>query len=460
MVLDVIPQCMKTLTLLLATKSDGVCDSIADTYVQLHRLFVALIQEHPTLRFEIRARLKCFIRGDKHERSKDTVPSLGDLFPLLSVCPEYTYADLVRPYFLEQLDRGVIWTFREFPQLAKRSRKLRQGVDQELLEKSFEARKVSLRLVIINRAVLDILLRPAASASIADSCQKHDYLFGHASPSSKTLFVQSITKALCIKNWGGFLVQAGIHMNDGNIPSPLMLTDWLKKSADNSEHRGYHKRGMNFTRVHKSGGSRILRKGEGQGLGAVSKIRLSDSWRWDNEQMFLDASILTFDFRGKHLSTLDYANQQQRGMTHSGDVMDYANQKGKHTLEVCLHRLDRKVQSVVVVLSAFNDATMEQALLPNVAVTDTDSGQELCRYELEARATALQGMKNVVMCRIWRQEPGAAWRVDAVGAISAFGDATCYQPIITDLEATYKSKQSKKEVKWERGIKPTCESKN
>jgi stress response protein SCP2 len=139
-------------------------------------------------------------------------------------------------------------------------------------------------------------------------------------------------------------------------------------------------------------------------------------------------------------------------MIHSGDVMDYVNCKGKHTVSIELRRLDRNVQSVVVVLSAFNDATMEQALQPNVAVFDEESGSELCRYELESKASVLQGMKNVVMCRVWRQEAGAAWRVDAIGSIGAFGDATNYDPIVRGLEATYKV-EKKPAVRWERGLK-------
>ena len=58
-------------------------------------LVVALIQEYPQLRIEVRNRLKSFIRGGSYERSKESVPSLGDLFPLLSVCPEFKFTDLV-----------------------------------------------------------------------------------------------------------------------------------------------------------------------------------------------------------------------------------------------------------------------------------------------------------------------------------------------------------------------------
>ena len=330
------------------------------------------------------------------------------------------------------------WRFQDFPNLAKRSRS--PGLDQELLDKSFEGRKITNRLFLVNRAILNCLLRPSTSKTIKDTCLKHDYLLGQASPESKKKFVRRISQALEISSWKEFLVLSGLRMNNGTLPSPLVLSNWLKKAATNSEARGYHHRGMNFAKLHKSGGSRLLRKGENQSLGRASKIKLNDSWRWENDQMFLDASVLCFDFNGKHMSylNLDFSNTQRRGMTHSGDVMDHANCKGKHTVDIDLNRIDRKIQSLVIVLSAYSEATMEAAVQPNVAIVDMASGSELCRYELKAKSVALNGMKNVIMCRIWRPENGAAWRVDAVGAIGEFGDAACYDPIVNNLEATFK----------------------
>lgn len=54
------------------------------------------------------------------------------------------------------------------------------------------------------------------------------------------------------------------------------------------------------------------------------------------------------------------------------------------------------------------------------------------------------------MCRIWRSEHGAAWRVDAVGAIGEFGDAACYDPIVNNLEATFGSCVESKEEEEEK----------
>ena len=36
----------------------------------------------------------------------------------------------VRPYFMENLDRGVLWSFRTFPELAKRSRTICDVADK------------------------------------------------------------------------------------------------------------------------------------------------------------------------------------------------------------------------------------------------------------------------------------------------------------------------------------------
>ena len=108
MVLDVFPQAMKTLTLQIANNGVSASSRTADAFVQLHRLFVALIQICPTLRKQIYHRLRRFIGGGENGRSKEACPSLGDLFPLLTVCPEFEYGDLARPYFIEGLDRGTL----------------------------------------------------------------------------------------------------------------------------------------------------------------------------------------------------------------------------------------------------------------------------------------------------------------------------------------------------------------
>jgi stress response protein SCP2 len=440
MVLDVIPQAMKTLSLQIANNGVAASSRTADAYVQLHRLFVAMIQEYPSLRKEIHHRLRTFIKGGEKNRCKEACPSLGDLFPLLTVCREYRYEHLVRPFFLEQIDRGALWTCRDFPQLANTSlRVVGRGADSDVLKSNWEAQLLGNRLMLINRAVLE-LLRP--SSSLSQCCMRHDYLLGHATPPAKAKFVASIKRALAVDKWGDWLALAGVVMAHGAPPSPARLTDWLKQAIANSERRGYHKRGMNFSKVHRSGGSRLMQRGDKCELGHLGQVELRDTWRFVGPCKYLDASVLLFDFEGKYTGTaVDYNNTSTRGIRHSGDVIDHMENKGTHTVKCRMRRLDRNVGSLVVVLSAFDEATLDEILSPCVIVSDTSTGVELCRYELDARRSETSGCKCVVMCRLHRQTHGGAWQVEAIGRVQAFGDAMDYSPIVLPLERRLKEKK-------------------
>ena len=102
-------------------------------------------------------------------------------------------------------------------------------------------------------------------------------------------------------------------------------------------------------------------------------------------------------------------------------------------------RIGQKVGSLVVVLSAFSNATLDHILEPCVVMRDNShSGGELCRYELDARREETSGCKAVVMCRLFRNARGAAWQVEAIGAVHEFGDADDYTPIVVSLEQQFK----------------------
>ena len=81
------------------------------------------------------------------------------------------------------------------------------------------------------------------------------------------------------------------------------LAAWLQRSVRNSERRGYHKRGMDFSRVQRSGVSAILRKGESVSCRpTMRRVRLEQVWRWARGgTIYLDASCLTYGFDGAPL---------------------------------------------------------------------------------------------------------------------------------------------------------------
>merc|ERR1719411_2246906 len=80
-------------------------------------------------------------------------------------------------------------------------------------------------------------------------------------------------------------------------PVPSRLAEMLRQSVKNSRKRGYHKDGMDFNRVHASGTSKILRKGESYLAAAtLSAVDVEEHWSWaDEETKFLDATCLVYD---------------------------------------------------------------------------------------------------------------------------------------------------------------------
>jgi stress response protein SCP2 len=241
------------------------------------------------------------------------------------------------------------------------------------------------------------------------------------------------------------------------------MDKWLKASVSNSERKGYHRRGMDFSRVQRSGVSAILRKGESVSASAtIRRVRLEEVWRWGrraaaangpaddddyhdlDETLFLDASCLTYGFDGKPLAEIDFSHRRSvsglcvsgdgvygsRGsvaITHSGDVIDGGRREGKHTINVNLHALSDKVGSLYLTLSAWT-TSLTAIVRPEVRCYDPDdkSDEPLARYELDGKPT--HDSTAVVMARIWRPKPGGRWQVTAIGELG-MGRASNYKPI-------------------------------
>ena len=49
-------------------------------------------------------------------RTKKNYESLGELWPLIAVCPNVDLAAFNRAYFFESFTRSVLWVFREAPE--------------------------------------------------------------------------------------------------------------------------------------------------------------------------------------------------------------------------------------------------------------------------------------------------------------------------------------------------------
>ena len=65
-------------------------------------------------------------------------------------------------------------------------------------------------------------------------------------------------------------------------------------------------------------------------------------------------------------------------------------------------------------------------------ITDDKSGEPLCTYELEGKPTG--SSTAVLMCKVWRERPGAIWHVTAIGSLGE-GRASNYEPIHASIRA-------------------------
>jgi len=430
MVLDVLPKLLCTLIVLLVDKGVAASDVFIDGFTQVYRLLLALADEHPALRTQVTQRVHSFI-GDERKRIKAAEPSLGVLVPLLALCSGLRWCDLAWPLLEEMMDRAVIWACRDHPELAK-PHKLSAD---ELVQLSWEARRVSNRLLMFSVGFLGRLakLTPA----------QLDDFHGNPTPWLRRSMRLHISRVMAVDSWPAFFALINVP-----LPSKAYMQSWLGRAVVNSEKKGYHKRGMDFSRVQRSGVSAILRKGESVSASPTMKaIRFEEVWRYPASTIFLDASALTYSFDGTPLAHVDYANLRSAtgvvtggmhstygqgaarvALRHSGDQIAHEKREGSHVIDIDLCALSNRVGAIYLTLSAWGAAKLKDIIRPEVRCFDPadKSGEPLARYELDGRPTGAH--TAVVMAKIWRPAPGRSWKVTAIGELGA-GRAGHYAPM-------------------------------
>lgn len=144
---------------------------------------------------------------------------------------------------------------------------------------------------------------------------------------------------------------------------------------------------------------------------------------------FLDASCLVFN--GKtYLNVVDYRHRllENSSIWHSGDVMDHANRKGHHTIEVRLKQLPTSVTHLYFTLSAWNSPTIAHYPNPSLKFFEaSNKGKDLCSTTF----SHARHSQAVIMCSVVRT--GAQWKIFDCGKLSA-GNAKNYKPLISTVQ--------------------------
>ena len=365
------------------------------------------------------------------QRTKKACPSLGHLIPLLAISPSYTWRHLGPAYVEESFDRSVIWNAQKFPELAKTRGTGATGADLERLQKTIQASRVSQRLAMFHVYFVTQIARPAG-ATLADAFDRLNVFMGRPSLAVRVRFQAAVKGILAVNTWSQYFAAMQLP-----CPSPAHLTTVLEAAVRHSLDKGYHSKATRFDRIHRSGVSKILLKGESYSAAPdLRQLRLDERWKWvgDNTQ-YLDATCLAYAFNRKWVSTVDYSMRggshdgTKGAVRHSGDVLDYDRKSGTHTINVNLSSLPHNVQTLYFAVSAFAGAKLGDIIQPSVHLIDSTAGHgamELCSYEVEDLEESNARKTAVLMCALRRERVGGVWKCIAIG-LPTYGSACDYR---------------------------------
>ncbi|KAJ3260028.1 hypothetical protein HDU77_001545 [Chytriomyces hyalinus] len=431
-VLETLPKLMNTQLVLLCDKGLYNSDAFLSNYFQIHRLFLAMVYEYPQLKTAILNKLQNFAKSPS-QRTKEAVASLGDLIPIISVLGDPLAAwKNIGPLFLkESMERQVLWICRNKPSLAKLEPITDGAVEEDRIRLSFTSAAVSLKLLAAHAAMFKAISRCGSNAKLARS---HDLFYGRPPTHFLNRLKAEVSSILQCTNYKGIIPLFHLPSLPFANPeySPAKLTECLRHCVRQSLAKGYHTKNTDFTKIHKSGVSKILRKGQSYRCSPnIRDIVMEESWGRGGRSQYLDATVLAYDFSSKFMDLVDYSNRsaQDGAMLHSGDMV--VDSRGSHKVTIKTAKLSESVKTLVVVMTSWT-TTLSQILTPEVRLFDGKSMTELCQYSFDECAKA--GTKTcVVLCTLQREYVGGIWAVNALGRICD-GTAYNYKPVKEYIE--------------------------
>lgn len=436
MALEVFSRMINTLVVLICDKGISFSDRAAKAFCLLHRWALRCMEEWPELKIYVDKRIDDFCKGPQY-RCKEQEPNLGELMGLMLISSR-PWSRVASHMLEEMMDREVLWLCAEFCQLAHVVGKVAPS-DEERVDLSWKAKLVGKRLYAFHVSCFTIFKDARSSDEVA---RDYDHFYGQPSQGILSRFRLNTQAVLDMSDWDTFFRLVRVK-----APSQQKLAEMLRQSVKNSRKRGYHTEGMDFNRVHASGTSKILRKGESfLAAATLSAVDVEEHWSWaDGETRYLDATCLVYDSKHTYVGHLDYNTTSLRNvngqavkagaLSHSGDQLDNDKQSGFHQIHVQLDCLPSTVQYLYITVSAFSDAKLRDIKQPSVRLLES-TRQELCRYDVEGA----DGSKTAILMCVLHRRPERStsqvsrWALEAIGDVGD-GAAGRYEPIHRMIEA-------------------------
>lgn len=449
MILDVLPKIINTFVVLVSDEGLAASRRSFHGIIRIHRLFLALAHEYPSIKSTAFSRLNNFIVREEC-RVKSSCPSIGNFLPLLMIVDQkkIQWTDISSTCLSELQDRRVLWVCKAHPHLEN----LNDSSPDERLKLTLSASSVGIHLTMLIVYFLWLLCkgsthdRAALYDQFCGCLEAEEILLSNNETKGKEIngnsvkdsnesnvtphlsfqkFRYQVHRILSVNTWQNYY-------NFVLVPCPkskFQMAQILKNAVRNSRKKRYHKTGMNFSAIHASGTSRILAKGQQYSApDTLHRVEFHDHWSFDSS-MFLDATCLMYAGQ-KRVATIDYQNTSDKfgAVIHSGDVMSEGS--GTHTISLDLQRIDPNVTTCIFVLSAWSNATLKDVTSASITFKDADACHDaspLCTYNLEAH-NKVSHLKSIIMCKLYRISSSKSWHVLAIGD-SHCGSVDNYCPI-------------------------------
>jgi stress response protein SCP2 len=421
MLVTLLVKMMNTIVVLLCDNGMSVSEKSLSGYCQLHRLLIATVKRFPDLKVMIETRLNSFYLNP-HKRVKSCTPSIGDLFCILSVSENLSWNKISFHALLETIDRSVLWACSKDNSLIN----VIPG-DITRIKKFFDAQKIAFKLTAFHSVFLNLLIKGGGNKKLLEDCSdRYDLFSGRPPLYIQKEFRNNVQKILEMNSFNVFFNVAHI-----TVPTSKQLLNTLEQAVSNSYKKGYHNDKTKFEKIHNSGVSKILLKGDSYTADPnIKTIQLLERWKFDGGTIFLDASCLVYNFNDENIGTVDYSNTHWGGncINHSGDIID--NGTGEHSITINVKRIPSNVKALYFTVSAWttNLTTIRQ---PSCHLHDSINDVELCHYKFEGKDTGSN--TSVIMCKFHRLNVGDKWKMTSIGHVG-MGRAGNYYPIYQSIK--------------------------
>jgi len=218
-----------------------------------------------------------------------------------------------------------------------------------------------------------------------ETSQYYDRFFGRPARSDMREFQQSVRKLMeCHEtgapNWDQFFRLLGLRpLGD------VKLTAQLRDAVRASVRKGYTKKGMDFSRIHASGVSKILLAGESYSVSPTIKtLHVEDVWQYEANVgvKYVDFSMICVNYDNVFVRYVDWSTTEwhdSRGNVialHSSDIYYEDQCKGKQLLTVHLNKIPMSVHRLIFTGTTWRDY-FTNIVDVDIQLTD-EAGNQIC----------------------------------------------------------------------------------